>query len=469
MKQPIGGTKNMINRTLKQIHEMVGGLNVIAEWESVQVAGVSIDSRKVEQNNLFVPLLGEQVDGHKYVEKAIQQGAAASLWQQNVPNPPKDIPLIIVEDTEVALQELARAYRGQLNVKVIGVTGSNGKTTTKDMTAALLATTYKVHKTSGNFNNHLGLPLTILSMTEDTEVAILEMGMSNRGEIEFLSKLARPDVAIITNIGESHLLDLGSREEIARAKLEIIEGLADEGTFIYYGDEPLLSEQIQNRDKDLRIQSFGRSSENDLYVTSIEQRNDSTAYKVAGTLVGSYEIPVLGNHNVMNALAAMLAAKELKVDQVKIEEGLASIRLTNMRMEIVEGAKGEKVINDAYNASPTSMKAAIELIEGLSGFDRKILVLGDMLELGLQEQDFHLKIGQRISKDEIDEVFTYGPLAEHIARGARETFEENRVFSFQDKQQLIEELKRHTQANDLILVKASRGMRLEEVVQALQK
>ncbi|RID81601.1 UDP-N-acetylmuramoyl-tripeptide--D-alanyl-D-alanine ligase [Peribacillus asahii] len=459
----------MINRTLKQIHEMVGGLNVIAEWESVQVAGVSIDSRKVEQNNLFVPLLGEQVDGHKYVEKAIQQGAAASLWQQNVPNPPKDIPLIIVKDTEVALQELARAYRGQLNVKVIGVTGSNGKTTTKDMTASLLATTYKVHKTSGNFNNHLGLPLTILSMPKDTEVAILEMGMSSRGEIEFLSKLARPDIAIITNIGESHLLDLGSREEIARAKLEIIEGLADGGTFIYYGDEPLLSEQIQNRDKDLHIQSFGRSRENDLYVTSIEQRNDSTAYMTAGVLVGSYEIPVLGNHNVMNALAAMLAAKELKVDPEKIQEGLASVRLTNMRMEMVEGAKGEKVINDAYNASPTSMKAAIELIEGLSGFERKILVLGDMLELGLQEQDFHLKIGQHISKDEIDEVFTYGPLAEHIARGARETFEENRVFSFQDKQQLIQELKRHTQANDLILVKASRGMRLEEVVQALQK
>ena len=227
-------------------------------------------------------LRGEKVDGHRYVEKVKDQGAAASLWQKDVPNPPKNIPIIIVENTEVALQELARAYRQQLNVKVIGVTGSNGKTTTKDMTAALLATTYKVHKTSGNFNNHLGLPLTILSMEEDTDVAVLEMGMSSRGEIEFLSKLARPDLAIITNIGESHLLDLGSREEIANAKLEIIEGLASGGTLIYYGDEPLLRDKVGNLLESLHVLSFGRSHTNDLYATSIQQGNNLTSYTVAG-------------------------------------------------------------------------------------------------------------------------------------------------------------------------------------------
>ena len=459
----------MINRTLKQIHEMIGGLNQIREWESVTIAGVSIDSRKVTDGNLFVPLLGEQVDGHRYVEKAMNQGAAASLWQQNVPNPPKDVPIILVEDTEVALQELARSYRQQLNVKVIGVTGSNGKTTTKDMTAALLATTYKVHKTSGNYNNHLGLPLTILSIQEDTDVAVLEMGMSSRGEIEFLSKLACPDIAIITNIGESHLLDLGSRDEIANAKLEIIEGLADKGTLIYYGDEPLLRNKVGDSLKSLHVLSFGRSNTNDIYATSIQQGTNYTSYTIAGILEGSYEIPVLGNHNVMNALAAMLVAKELQVDQAKIQEGLASIRLTNMRMEMVEGADGEKIINDAYNASPTSMMAAIELMEGMSGFNHKILVLGDMLELGLQERDFHLKIGEQISNEKIEKVYTYGPLAENIAIGARKTFASDNVLSFQDKQTLIEELKKQIEPNDLILVKASRGMRLEEVVQALQK
>ncbi len=459
----------MINRTLKQIHELIGGLNNITEWESVHIAGVSIDSRKVTTDNLFVPLRGEKVDGHRYVEKVKDQGAAASLWQKDVPNPPKNIPIIIVENTEVALQELARAYRQQLNVKVIGVTGSNGKTTTKDMTAALLATTYKVHKTSGNFNNHLGLPLTILSMEEDTDVAVLEMGMSSRGEIEFLSKLARPDLAIITNIGESHLLDLGSREEIANAKLEIIEGLASGGTLIYYGDEPLLRDKVGNLLESLHVLSFGRSHTNDLYATSIQQGNNLTSYTVAGDIVGAYKIPVLGNHNVMNALAAMLVAKEMKVDQEKICEGLASIQLTNMRMEMVEGANGEKIINDAYNASPTSMMAAIQLMEGLSGFNRKILILGDMLELGLQERDFHLKIGEQISKDKIDKLFTFGPLAEHIAMGARKTFKEDHVRSFQNKQNLIDELKKQIEPNDLLLVKASRGMRLEEVVQALQK
>lgn len=459
----------MINRTLKQIHEMIGGLNNISEWESVNIIGVSIDSRKVTTGNLFVPLRGEKVDGHGYVEKAKDQGAAATLWQQDVPNPPTNIPLIIVKDTEVALQELARVYRQQLNVKVIGVTGSNGKTTTKDMTAALLSTTYKVHKTSGNYNNHLGLPLTILSMEEDTDVVVLEMGMSSRGEIEFLSKLAKPDVAIITNIGESHLLDLGSREEIANAKLEIIEGLASGGTLIYYGDEPLLQEKVGHHLESLQVLSFGRSHTNDLYATSIQQGTDFTSYTIAGVLEGAYEIPVLGNHNVMNALAAMLVAKEMKVEQTKIYEGLASIRLTNMRMEMVQGANGEKIINDAYNASPTSMKAAIELMEGMTGFNRKILVLGDMLELGLQESDFHLKIGELISKDKIDKVFTFGPLANNIAIGARKTFAEDNVQSFQSKQNLIDELRKQIEPNDLILVKASRGMRLEEVVQALQK
>ena len=459
----------MINRMLKQIHEMIGGLNDISEWESVKLVGVAIDSRKVGANNLFIPLRGEKVDGHSYVEKAKAQGAAASLWQKDVPNPPKGFPIIIVENTEVALQELARCYRQELNVKVIGVTGSNGKTTTKDMTAALLATTYKVHKTSGNYNNHLGLPLTILSMEEDTDVAVLEMGMSSRGEIEFLSKLAQPDVAIITNIGESHLLDLGSREEIANAKLEIIAGLASGGTLVYYGDEPLLRNKVEKQLDSLQVLSFGRTNKNDLYATSIGQENKATSYSVEGVLQGEFEIPVLGTHNVMNALAAMLTAKELNVDQNKMSEGLASIQLTNMRMEMVEGANGVKIINDAYNASPTSMMAAIQLMEGLSGFNRKILVLGDMLELGLQERDFHLQIGEQISKDQIDKVFTFGSLAENIAKGALKTFAEENIQSFLNKQSLIDELQKLIEPNDLILVKASRGMRLEEVVQALQK
>ncbi|WP_110926387.1 UDP-N-acetylmuramoyl-tripeptide--D-alanyl-D-alanine ligase [Bacillus massiliglaciei] len=458
----------MIKRTLKKIHEMVNGLNNISGFETIEVKGVSINSRTLTEGNLFVPLTGEQTDGHKYVQGALENGAAAAFWKKDVPNPPEHQPVIIVEDPEQALQRLAKAYRDQLDVKVVGVTGSNGKTTTKDMIAALLATKYKVHKTSGNYNNHLGLPLTLLSMPEDTEAAVLEMGMSSRGEIEFLSKMARPDIAVITNIGESHLLDLGSREEIANAKLEIVDGLAKGGLLIYHGDEPLLIERIAKRKDAFRSLCFGRNDENDIYPLEISQDQNSTSFTVSGR-EEKYVIPVLGRHNVLNALAAMLVARELGVDEEHMQSGLSTISITNMRMEMVAGAHGEKIINDAYNASPTSMKAAIELIEGMSGFSKKILVLGDMLELGPHEKNFHLKIGEHISPEEIDWIFTYGALGKYIAEGAASSFSSERVLSFMDKQELISSLKKHAGANDLILVKASRGMKLEEVVKALQE
>ena len=457
----------MIKRTIKQVHKMAGGLNDITPWQTRDVHGVTIDSRTVTEGCLFIPLKGEKVDGHRFVESAIERGAAASFWQQDIPNPPSGLPLIMVENTEKALQELAREYRNQLNIRVVGVTGSNGKTTTKDMTASILSTTYKVHKTSGNFNNHLGLPLTILSMEEDTEAAVLEMGMSSRGEIEFLSKMAKPDVAIITNIGESRLLDLGSREEIANAKLEIVEGLPHNGVLIYHGDEPLLQSRI-GKFPELQVRSFGRTEGNDLYPLSISHEEDSTYFTIAGE-GDAYELPVLGNHNVQNALAAILAARELDVPEKNIREGLKQIQITNMRMEMVEGFNKQKIINDAYNASPTSVKAAIELLEGLSGFKRKILVLGDMLELGPKEKDFHLKIGELISPDHIDKVYTFGTLAESIAEGAEKAFSQENVRSFTNKQLLIDELKESTGPDDIILVKASRGMKLEEVVQALSK
>ncbi|RFU60657.1 UDP-N-acetylmuramoyl-tripeptide--D-alanyl-D-alanine ligase [Peribacillus glennii] len=458
----------MITRTLEQIHKMAGGINDISAYESVEIQGVSIDSRSISSGNLFVPLNGEHVNGHQYVEKALQEGAAASLWQEDIENPPEGFPLIIVKDTLEALQQLAREYRGQLTLRVVGITGSNGKTTTKDMVASLLATTYKVHKTSGNYNNHIGLPLTILSMREDTEAAVLEMGMSSRGEIEFLSNMARPDVAIITNIGESHLLDLGSREEIANAKFEIVSGLSESGALIYNGDEPLLKNKIKNIRQTRRVLSFGRNDTNDLYPLAIRQGQNSTAFTL-NAASDEFTIPVLGNHNVLNALAAMLAAKELNVDGASIRKGLGSFQLTNMRMELVEGSRGEKIINDAYNASPTSMKAAIELMEGMTGFRNKFLVLGDMLELGPQEWDFHEKIGELIDPGHITKVFTFGQLGKAIAKGAAKKFPSGHVLDFMDKAELIHQLRMHTSLNDLILVKASRGMKLEEVVHALQK
>lgn len=458
----------MIEKSLAEIAKMAGGLNDVRKFADVKVKGVSIDTRKMEAGNLFVPIKGARTDGHNFVAEVIEnRGASAALWQKDVPNPPEHLPVIIVEDTTTALQELARSYRNSLEIKVVGITGSNGKTTTKDITSNLLAQKYKVQKTEGNFNNHLGLPLTLLRLREDTEVAVLEMGMSSKGEIEFLSKLGRPDAVIITNIGESHLLDLGSREAIADAKLEIISGLKENGIIIYHGDEPLLRDRLHNYHGKGILKTFGASHDNDLYPVAIEPWENGNQFT---TNLGSatFFLPVLGNHNILNALAAMLAAEFLGVSFEQMNEGFASLKLTKMRMELSEGVHGEKIINDAYNASPTSMNAAIDLVANLTGYRRKILVLGDMLELGPLEQEYHYKVGTSLDASKVDYVFTYGELSESIARGAKEMLGENRVFAFHDKQKLSEELKNYVTNETIVLVKASRGMALEEVVRALQ-
>ncbi|MGD6845348.1 UDP-N-acetylmuramoyl-tripeptide--D-alanyl-D-alanine ligase [Bacillus infantis] len=457
----------MIQRTIAKIAGMIPVLNDHSAFSDVSIKGVSINSRTMEPGNLFVPFKGEQTDGHRYVEDALRKGAAAALWQKDVPNPPLHLPILVVEDTLKAVQQLSEAYRNELDIKVAGITGSNGKTTVKDMTARLLSLKYKVQKTEGNYNNHLGLPLTLLSLEEDTEVAVLEMGMSGFGEIEFLTKLARPDVVMITNIGESHLQDLGSRAGIAKAKLEIIEGLKDDGMIIYHGDEPLLKDRLAGYSGPAEIRSFGQSSSNSVYPVKINQEEKGSVFQTNLSDM-EYHLPVLGVHNVMNALCAMEAARFLGVPYEQMNEGFASLKLTAMRMELSEGSKGEKIINDAYNASPTSMRAAIDLVSELSGYSRKVLVLADMLELGDDEVRFHREIGQAIDPEKIDYVLTFGALGSIIAEGAQEAFSEERVFAFSEKGPLIEKLQSLTSEETIVLFKGSRGMKLEEAAEALK-
>lgn len=452
----------MIQRTLAEIEEMVKGSGLDEGYKSMHINGVTTDSRLVEAGNLFFPLVGDIFNGHDFVDKAIEKGAVAIIWKETEPNPPKNIPVILVKDTLTALQNLAEAYLDQLKPKVVGITGSNGKTTTKDMVAAVLQTTFKVHKTKGNFNNHIGLPLTILSMTEDTEVAVLEMGMSGKGEIELLSKIAKPDVAIITNIGEAHLMDLGSREGIAEAKLEIVTGLKKDGLFIYHGDEPLLQERVSSLS--FSSVTFGESRENNYFPTNINQELNGTSFEINEN---EYFIPVLGKHNVSNALAAYAVARFFNIKEEAIIEGFRGIKMTGMRLELIQSKSGVSVINDAYNASPTSMIAAINLLEDLKGFNEKFVVLGDMLELGEDEKVYHRQVGESIKKEEISHVFTYGKLGEEIANGARKNLPDELVHHYEDKPALIEQLKKLIKKNDVVLVKASRGMKLEEVVHAL--
>ena len=453
----------MIKRTYAEIATMAGSVETFEQYANVQINGITIDSRKIEAGQLFIPFKGERTDGHQYVADAIKQGAAAAFWQKDVPNPPENLPLIFVDDSLKAIQALAKSYLRQLNVKVVGITGSNGKTSTKDITTSLLSLKYKVQKTEGNYNNHLGLPLTVLGLEEDTDIAVLEMGMSGRGEIDFLSRLAEPDIAVITNIGESHMQDLGSREGIAEAKLEILNGLKDKGRFIYFGDELLLSSRMKNSKVDTK--TFGMDHANDLYPLEINALENGSAFHI-NKIAAPFQLPVLGNHNILNALAAMLVAEYFDIPYEEMNKGLQSLKLTNMRMELVEGKSGVKIINDAYNASPTSMLAAIDVLKKLPGHDQKIAVLGDMLELGDKEESFHYQMGERL--EDVDYVLTYGKLGSFIAEGAKTVLPADRVFAFFEKEPLIDKLVSYLNEETVVLVKASRGMKLEEIVKAIQ-
>ncbi|WP_442603768.1 UDP-N-acetylmuramoyl-tripeptide--D-alanyl-D-alanine ligase [Paenibacillus sp. KN14-4R] len=459
----------MIKRTLSEIVNMSGGSTINIDPD-LMINGFSTDTRTIERGCLFIPLIGANFDGHEYVKDAIAKGAVAAFWQKDHDNPPADCNLIFVEDTLLAMQQLATSYRQQLPVKIVGITGSNGKTTTKDLVASVLATTFKVHKTKGNLNNHFGVPMTLLSLEEDTEIAVLEMGMSERGEIELLSTIAQPDLTVITMIGDSHLLQLGSRKEIARAKVEIIAGLKSGGTLIYNGDEPLIDEVLQEQDvlsRDMNRIRFGVQDDNDYYPLHIQMKESGisfTANKLPNT---SLYIPLLGAHNVTNALAAIAVAKAIGVSDDHIAEGLESVQMTSMRIEKLQADNGLTVLNDAYNASPASMIAAITLLHELEGYERKFVVLGDMLELGPEEEMYHRSIGSLLDPDQISMVFTYGALSQYIAEGARKKFSGQHVHEFTSKEELVKKLRAVVQPTDIVLVKGSRGMKLEQVVQSL--
>jgi UDP-N-acetylmuramoyl-tripeptide--D-alanyl-D-alanine ligase len=468
----------VIKRTYIEVAAMCGGLTmngISLSSSDLQIFGISKDTRTVQPGNLYVPLIGEAFDGHQFVEDAAAKGAVAALWQQDHENPPQGIPLILVEDTLAALQKLAKAYLAQLKVRIVGITGSNGKTTTKDMTAAVLSTTYKVHKTIGNYNNHIGLPLTLLQLEEDTEIAVLEMGMSGRGEIRFLSELAGPEIVIITNIGEAHLLQLGTREEIARAKTEIMAGLQLKGTLVYNGDEPLIEAVLPEwehqgsgeAETGFKRVSFGALSSNDWVPDQVRMDAAGTHFRLHGSSETDFYIPVLGFHNVINALAAIAVGLHFQIPEAVIAEGLRASVMTGMRIELIKAPSGLTILNDAYNASPTSMKAALELLRELQGYARKIVVLGDMLELGDREREFHQEIGRMLKPQEIEQVYTLGTLASHIADEAANNYPAGRVLHFDDKKQLAQALAAYAAADDVVLVKGSRGMKLEQVVAVL--
>lgn len=439
--------------------------------DSVQISSVEFDSRKVTEGSLFVPLTGGSTDGHTYIDKAISQGASVTFWSSaDIEMPADKVNIIVVEDTLVAFQQLATYYRQLINPVVVGVTGSNGKTTTKDMTSQVLIAKYHVHKTQGNYNNEIGLPYTLLQMPAETQVAVIEMGMSNFGEIEHLSRIAQPNIAAITLIGESHLEFLGSRQGIAQAKLEILQGLVDGGSFIYPHDEPLIHSEMPTLDKAINCVSFGLSQAADVYAYDLIEDQNKTFFKTNLDENVICMIPVMGSYNVTNALIALSVARELQVPMEQAIFQLSQFELTANRLEWLSMPNGAQVLNDAYNASPTSMKAVLKTLSraNIANQGRKIAVLGDIRELGPESARYHEEIAEAIDVNIIDRVYLFGPNMIHLYRKLTQDYvPENLFYEEVTHQVLIDRLKADIQSEDIVLVKSSFGVDLLQVVTAI--
>ncbi|WP_070327562.1 UDP-N-acetylmuramoyl-tripeptide--D-alanyl-D-alanine ligase [Exiguobacterium aurantiacum] len=429
-------------------------IQTLASWfgmetdDTREVRHVATDSRDGNEDGLFVPIIGARVDGHDFIDAAVQKGAIVTFWEQGRPLP-EGIVAIPVESPLKALQEAAARYLAEIDPFVVAITGSNGKTSTKDMVAVVLGEKFKTHKTAGNFNSDVGLPLTVLRMPRDTEVAVLEMGMNGFGQIELLSKLAKPDVAFVTNIGESHGEQVGGRSGIAKAKLEIKAGLKPDGVLIVDADEPLLANEGYR---------VGYDATADGKLEVVEATFDASIFRYNNEF---YELKVLGAHQIRNAAYAIACGLKLGLDHETIQRGLNRVQLTSMRME-KQMFGDAHLINDAYNASPTSMIAAIETVKTLEGFSRRVLVLGDMYELGTDEQAQHESVGHVITAPVTDCVLI-GDKAKWIAQGISDPrVNVTMVPTVEEAKALLSSYQR---PQTVILLKASRGLALERLVQ----
>lgn len=451
-----------MNFTTTIISRAVQG-EVLAENE-VTVTGVEFDSRKIEAGDLFVPLQGTN-DGHEFVAKAIENGATATLWSRDPATAPEDIAVILVKDTLLAFQALASYYLLEENPDVIAITGSNGKTTTKDMTESVLSQKFRTYKTQGNYNNDIGLPYTILHMPEATEKLILEMGMDHAGEISVLSELAEPDVAAITIIGEAHIENLGSREKIADAKMEIMTGLASDGLLVIPANEPLLEDRITSLSQ--TVQTVGIQA-GELSATILNESKGATVFSVDDN---GYQIPLPGSYNVQNALIAMAIGRWFGLNNDEIFQGLAYVQVTQNRTQWLKASNGADILSDVYNANPTAMGLVLDTFAKLPTNGRRLAVLADMLELGDDSFSLHTSMVEHINDQDFHEIFLYGDEMKGLKVALADRYPTLAVHYFgkEDKQQMLEDIKKSLQADDSIVLKGSNGMGLSEVVEALQK
>lgn len=442
--------------TIKEIAQVLGISGIVDERE---ISSVEFDSRKIEKNGLFVPLPGTR-DGHDFVHAAKENGAIVTLWQKDRVEVPSDLVVLPVADVTKAFQTLAQYYKQKIGPKTVAITGSNGKTTTKDMTASVLAQKYRTYKTQGNYNNDLGVPYTMLHMPDDTEVLILEMGMDHAGEIHFLSQLGQPDMAAITLIGEAHLENLGSRKNIAKAKMEIVDGLAKDGVLFVPADEPLLADLIAPISQE--VQTFGLA-QGDLQATIINETSESTSFVVNEE---TFVIPVLGGYNVKNALIAYGVGRYLGLSSEQIKNGLAQVELTKNRTQWLQAKNGAKLLSDVYNANPTAMRLVLESFGRLTLPGRRIAVLADMLELGPDSLAMHASMAEAIV-DRYDFVYLYGEQMQALANRLTELNVPHAYFIPAQRQAFLEQVQQEIQPTDSVILKGSNGMQLSELVALL--
>lgn len=461
----------MKNMTLENIEKACGGRYIGTEAEKkTEVLGVVIDSRQVGSGYLFVAIPGEKVDGHKFIPDVFAKGAAAVLSEQQLEDPAG--PYILVESTTKALRDLAEYYRKSLDIKVVGITGSVGKTSTKEMIASVLSEKYKVLKTEGNYNNEIGLPLTIFKIRAEHEVAVLEMGISEFGEMHRLATMANPDICVITNIGLCHLENLKTRDGILKAKTESFAHLKKDGIAILNGDDDKLSTIRQVGDKEPVFygmeekMEYREDAKKSVYATGVENLGLYGMQARIHTPEGERDvrIPIPGEHNVYNALAATAVGLSLGLSLDQISSGILKAKTIGGRTNLLNTGS-MTVIDDCYNANPVSMKASIDVLATAEG--RKIAVLGDMGELGENEKKLHYEVGEYLAKKEIDVLFCAGELSEEIAKAAQKESKTCEVYYFKTRDALLEQLLPFLKKGDTVLVKASHFMEYPEIVKAL--
>ncbi len=438
------------------------------ELHNSKIKGVSIDSRKIEKGNLFVAIEGQSFDGHDFIKTACEKGAHAIIAHKKVEA--CDVPVILVKDTLVALQELAKYYLSTFNIKKVAITGSTGKTTTKEMLATVLETQFKVVKTLGNFNNHIGLPLSVFNIEEEHDIAVFEMGMNNLGEIQLLASIVKPDIAMITNIGLSHIENLGSRENIMKAKMEITHYFTKESILIINNDDSCLRTLSEENlgYKLLRIGSEETKADLLFTIKKVEDFGEKGIAFSAQMCNNTKDIllRVPGIHNAHNAMLALACGYSLGLELDKGIKALQDFKGYNMRLTIEKGKNGIKVINDAYNASPDSMKAAIDTLASMEG-KRHIAILSDMLEMGSYAKEYHEKIGEYATAKGIDIMMTLGENARYMSEAAARFNKKTKVFHYESKDELLKALKNILSDEDILLVKGSRSMKMETIIDSI--